>query len=82
MDILIKKINTGFETSTYRKPTATGLGLKFESAVSSIYKSNLVDCLIDRAYKVNYNYKNLCIEFNKLRKVFCQNRFGIRLTDE
>ena len=36
LDILIKKINTGFGASTYNKPTATGLGSKFESVVSSI----------------------------------------------
>jgi len=38
---------------------ATGLGLKFENAVSARYKFNLVDCLIDRAYKIKFNYKNL-----------------------
>ena len=38
--------------------------------------------MIDRAYKINSNYKNLCIEFDKLRKFFCQNGFGIKVIDQ
>ena len=40
LDVLVSKVNGGFETNTFHKPTDTGLGLKFESAVSSKYKLN------------------------------------------
>ena len=35
-----------------------------------------------RAYIINSDYKNLYTEFDKLRKFFCQNAFGIQLIDE
>ena len=34
------------------------------------YKFNDVDCLIDRAYKINSSYCNLCTEFQNLRRFF------------
>ena len=81
LDVLVGKVNGGFETNTFHKPTDTGLGLKFESAVSAKYKLNLIDCLLDRAFKINSNYKNMCAEFEKLRKFFCQNGFGLNLIE-
>ena len=81
LDVLVSKIQSGFETNTFHKATDTGLGLKFDSAVSSRYKFNLIDCLLDRAYKINSNYKNLCSEFEKLRKFFCQNGYGLNLIE-
>ena len=82
LDVLINKTDTAFQTSTYRKPSSTGLGLKFDSAVSSKYKFNLVDCLIDRAYKINSSYSNLCTEFDNLRRFFSQNGFSISMIDK
>ena len=48
------------KTDTEKKPFCTGLGMKFNSAVTSQYKFNL-----DRAYKINLSYHNLCTEFEK-----------------
>ena len=42
LDVFIQKNGTVFETSTYRKPTFTGLGTKANSAVSPEYKQNFV----------------------------------------
>ena len=58
--------------SSYHKPTA-GLGLQHSSAIPSIYKFNLINCLLDRAYKINSIYKNVYTEFQYLRKNFRQN---------
>ena len=70
LDVLVRKVHSNFETNTFHRATDTGLGLKFDSAVSSNYKLNLIDCLFDRAHKINSNYKNMCSEFDKLRKSF------------
>ena len=40
-------IYDSFFTSTYRKPTFTGLDIKYLSAVIFSYNLNLIGCLID-----------------------------------
>ena len=72
----VEKVGKVFQTSSYQKPTSTGLGLQFDSAVTSKYKFNLIQCLLDRAYKINSTYKNLCKEFDYLRGYFAQNGFN------
>ena len=42
---------------TYHKPTYTGLLLNFTSFTSFSYKTSLVKCLIDRAFKINNTWK-------------------------
>ena len=51
--------------------------MKFDSAVSDKYKFNLIDCLIDRAFKINSTVTNFCRELQKLRHFFTSNGFGI-----
>ena len=82
LDVLVNKVDDHFETSSYRKPTSTGLGLQYNSATPSIYKFNLINCLIDRAYKINSTYKNLCTEFQYLRKFFSQNGYKLDMINE
>ena len=60
LDVLIETFGDQFETSSYRKPTSTDLGLQFSSATPCIYKFNLI----------NSTYKNLWTRFYYLRKNF------------
>ena len=76
LDILITKENNTFNTSMYRKPTNTGLGMKFNSAISNKYKFNLIDCMIDRAYKINSTMYGFTQEIMKLKRHFAQNNFN------
>ena len=82
LDVFIQKNGTGFETSTYRKPTFTGLGTKANSAVSPEYKQNFVDCLVNRARKINSNALNLGRELIKLKIFFCQNGFSFKWVEK
>ena len=50
LDLSIKHQNGRFSTTTYRKPTYTGLGTNFFSFVPHKYKSNSLQTLINRAY--------------------------------
>ena len=77
-------INNGnsFSTKLYRKPTFTGLGLKYNSSVSESYKRNLVKCLVDRAHKLCSNYLNFSDELKNLRKYFYQNNYPTRLVEK
>ena len=53
LDINIVKQNDHFATNLYRKPTFTGLGCSYDSAISEVYTTSLITCLIDRAYKIS-----------------------------
>ena len=77
LDCNVTKNGSRFETSSYRKPTYSGLGLKFSSAVPDRYKFNLIDCLIDRAYKINSTVTTFCKELHRLKKFFSANGFNI-----
>ena len=77
LDCSVTKHGNVFHTSSYRKPTYTGLGMKFDSAISDKYKFNLIDCLIDRAYKINSTVTQFCKELQRLRTFFSANGFNI-----
>lgn len=51
LDVLVKMNNNGFTTSLFRKRTFTNLGIKYNSAISSSFKLNLVQCFVHRAIK-------------------------------
>ena len=50
LDVNIRNETDAFSTSTYRKPTFTGLSTKISSAINPSYKLTSVKCLINRAY--------------------------------
>ena len=52
LDITVSKIDDTFKTSVFRKKTFTGLGRKFDSFVPHQFKTNLISCLIKRAFKI------------------------------
>ena len=51
LDVSVSRNSSSFSTNTFIKPTDKGLSLKFDSAVSIKYKTNLISCLINRAHK-------------------------------
>ena len=61
---------------------STGLGLQFSSAVFSKYKLNLFQCLLDRAYKINSTYQNLCKEYDYLREFFSEESFDYFMVEK
>ena len=56
LDVLVNKSDESFSTDTYRKPTFTGLGMKFHSFRFHILKINLIHCLIERAYNISSSF--------------------------
>ena len=77
LDCKITKNADGFQSSSYRKPTFSGLGMKFDSAICHKYKLNLIDCLIDRAYKINSTVTSFCIELQRQTRYFTGNGYNI-----
>ena len=76
LDTCVIKCGNFFRTVSYRKPTNTGLGMKYHSAVSFDYKMNLIDCLVHRAFKINTTLQGLMDELNFLRNLFVQNGYN------
>ena len=81
LDVNVVKHNDRFTTNLYRKPTFTGLGCKYDSAISEAYKTGLITCLIDRAYKISSTYQTFCSELERLRKSFSQNKYPIEVIE-
>ena len=66
---------------TYRKPTFTGLGLRFDSFTPRSFKINLISCLIHRAYKISSSYRLFHLDLSYLRKYFSGNLYPQYLFD-
>ena len=52
LDMSIQHINNKFYTSIYRKPTFTGLGMKYFSFCAKKFKLNTIKTLLYRAYHI------------------------------
>ena len=77
LDISVCKVDNKFTTSVYRKETFTGLGLRYDSFVPSFYKTNLIKCLIYRAFRICSTENGFLSEIDFLRSYFCQNKFPL-----
>ena len=81
LDVTINRIDDQFSTSVYRKPTFTGLGLRFDSFTPRSFKINLISCLIHRAYKISSSYRLFHLDLSYLRKHFSGNLYPQYLFD-
>ena len=77
LDISVCKVDIKFTTSVYRKETFTGLGLRYDSFVPSFYKTNLIKCLIYRAFRICSTENGFLSEIDFLRSYFFQNKFPL-----
>ena len=75
LDIMVTKENNQLTTGLYRKPTFTGLGLKFMSHCCMKFKINSITTLIHRAYTLSSNYLGFGNENKFLKKYFYQKWF-------
>ena len=67
LDVLIKKKHGRLHTEMYRKPTFTGVYLNWHSLTSKKYKIGLINCLLDRVYKIFSDPENK--DLNKKNKI-------------
>ena len=80
LDVLVNKLETGhFHTTTYRKPTNTGLLTNFLSFCSHSYKIGLIKTLVDRAHKINSDGPTLSIDLKFISKVLQRNMYPLNL---
>lgn len=76
LDLTIKRTDSGFETSVYRKKTFTGLGLNFFSACPLQYKLGSCKSLLFRAYNLCSNLNLFHQEIEYLKNYFTNNNFN------
>ena len=81
LDINIERGDCKFNTSIYRKPTFTGLGLNYFSNVCTIFKLNNVKILLYRAYHLSSTFTLFHREIEFLKKYFITNGYPENVFD-
>ena len=76
LNIKITKCNQSFKTTVYRKPTFTGLTMKFDSACNN--KFNILSGFIHRAYRICNNPYDLNLELENVTRILSQNKFPLQ----
>ena len=69
-----RKINVA-QTSVFRKKTHTGLYLKLTNLVPYRYKRNLVNSLLQQAYKIGSSYKLIRSDFMRIKEMLAKNGY-------
>ena len=76
LDMNIVKHKDSFATNLYKKPTFTGLGCRYDRAIS-VHKTGSITCLIDCAYKISSTYQAFCSELVYFRMYFSQTKYPV-----
>ena len=69
-------------TSTIRKPTHTGLYTKWNSFVPRRFKINLINCLLDRCYKICSTYEIIFDEFEQIKTMLSRKGYPKYVLDK
>ena len=69
-------------TSTYRKPTFTGVMLNWNSLTSIKYKKGLINCLLDRSNKIYSSNEQKILEMEDLRNILLANNYPPLVIDK
>ena len=81
LDVKVTKIGKTFLTSTYYKPTHTGLYTNWYSFTPRLYKINLVKCLIYRAWNVCSNRSLFNNDWKTIKENLLKNQYPEKLLD-
>jgi len=68
-DVLTEKTQSGIQTTTYRKPTHSGLYTHWTSFVPHHQKRDLVFGLLDRDYKIASTYNAIHSKFMNIKSM-------------
>ena len=82
LDVDITKTENPFQTSVFRKSTFSGLGLQFDSSIPHHFWTNIISCLIDRAFKICSTELAFSLELKFLKQFFLGNNFPINFIDK
>jgi hypothetical protein len=82
LDVEVKIIGDYFETCVYRKKTHTNVLLNYNAMVPKKWKIGLIICLLNRAWCICSTSELFTTETAKLRKMFFDNNYPIRLFNQ
>ena len=75
LDVDVKLLPSGVETSVYRKPTNTNVMLNYVATAPMRMKKGLIYCLINRAFNVCSSASLFDTELLKLQNIFGMNGY-------
>ena len=75
LDVFLDNSSYPLKTSIFRKKTFTGLLTNYLSFTSFSYKTGLIRCLIDRAYKINNTWIGFHVDLDKIKMILSQNMY-------
>ena len=82
LDVKItRNSDNSISTSTYRKPTFTGVMLNWNSLTSIKYKKGLISCLLDRSNKICSSHAQKVEEMEDLRNLLIDNNYPPHIVD-
>ena len=76
LDILICKEESRIVTKVYRKPSHSGVLTHYRSYVPFRFKLNMINTLLDRAYKICSTWETVVDEFQKLSDMLNKNGYN------
>jgi hypothetical protein len=81
LDVLVIRKEDELATKIYRKPTFTGVYLKWTSLTSIKYKLGLIYCLLDRAWKICSSPEARKTEISTIRSILAKNDYPTQIID-
>ena len=81
LDILILRLENGFKTSVYHKPTFSGVYSNFNSFIYDQYKIGLIFTLLFRTFSIVSDFPRFHTEVRHLKDILRKNGFPIKLVD-
>ena len=72
----------GLKTTIFRKKTFTGVLTNFLSYTSFRYKKGLIQCLVERAFKINNTWLGFHNDLSEIKKILLKNSYPISLIDK
>ena len=81
LDVNITHKNNQIETSVHTKSTHSG-DINYHSIAPDRYKTGIIKSMLNRAYTISSNWDAFHAEVERLKQMFTNNNFPIKLIDE
>jgi hypothetical protein len=82
LDITVVRTRMKFITTLYRKKTFTGVYLNWTSLTSRKYKIGLIQCLLDRVWRICTEEKDRLEEVRKMRLILEKNEYPTHIINK
>ena len=82
LDVKITASHQALNTEVYVKPTNSGQCINFNSIAPTRYKTGVIKTLLNRAYKISSTYESLHLEIDRLKQLFTNNNFPMKIIDK